>query len=579
MHTILIGVPQGLKPAGLLTSNGTAEAVPFPNPKPLPTISQWPRLLRSFTDQHCFQLAPRDISSITMVWRMIDLIFSATLRQATAAMAEVLVPLRSLLSVALPIMLFSCVLAQAGQESLQEIASALRNQEFDRALDLLKGELQASPGNAQLWTMQGVAYAGRGQKKEALSSFRRALKISPDSVPALQGAAQIEYDAGSAAGIPLLEHLLQLRPNDLTSHGMLAVLQYQQGNCAAASVHFEKAASLFDSQPPALHAYTTCLVKLKRFDKAEAVFQKSLALSPDDRRERQVLASIQLMAHQPKESLATLEPLLESNPDAQTLELASAAYEDAHDTERAVDALRQAILLNPENVLLYVDFAAISATHQSFQVGINVVNDGIHLLPKAAPLYFARGVLYVQLAEYEKGQADFEKAYDLDPSQSLSVAAQGLAAVQQNDLAHALADVQEKLQGKPADPILLYLQADVLSQEGAAPGSAEFQTAMRSAKQAVALRPALGPARSVLAKLYLQSGQYPEAAAQCRKALEIDPKDQSALYHLIQALRKTDKKGEIPELLKRLALLRQQATNEEREQYRYKLVEGDAQPR
>ena len=106
-------------------------------------------------------------------------------------------------------------------------------------------------------------------------------------------------------------------------------------------------------------------------------------------------------------------------------------------------------------------------------------------------------------------------------------------------------------------------------------GSAEFQTALRSAKEAIALRPSLGPARSVLAKLYLQAGQYPEAAVQCRKALEIQPKDQTALYHLIQALRKTEKKGEIPELLKRLAQLRQDATKDEREQYRYKLVEGD----
>jgi tetratricopeptide (TPR) repeat protein len=79
----------------------------------------------------------------------------------------------------------------------------------------------------------------------------------------------------------------------------------------------------------------------------------------------------------------------------------------------------------------------------------------------------------------------------------------------------------------------------------------------------------------VLAKLYLQNGQFPEAAEQCRKALEIDPKDQTALYHLIQALRKSDKNGEIPPLLKQLAALRQQATHDEREQFRYKLVEGD----
>ena len=205
------------------------------------------------------------------------------------------------------------------------------------------------------------------------------------------------------------------------------------------------------------------------------------------------------------------------------------------------------------------------------------MNDGIGLQPKAASLYFARGVLFVQLAEYEKAQADFESAYALDPSQSLSAAAQGLAAVQQNNLDQALSGVEEKLVHSPSDPILLYLRADILVQKGAERGSPEFQTAMRSAKRAVALRPTLGPARGVLAKLYLQAEQYPEAVAQSKKALEIDPKDQAALYHLIQALRKTGRTSEIPELLKRLALLRQDATKEEREQYRYKLVEGDAQ--
>ena len=51
------------------------------------------------------------------------------------------------------------------------------------------------------------------------------------------------------------------------------------------------------------------------------------------------------------------------------------------------------------------------------------------------------------------------------------------------------------------------------------------------------------------------------------------------MYHLIQALRKSDKQAEIPPLLKQLAQLRQQATNDEREQYRYKLVEGETQTR
>ena len=172
--------------------------------------------------------------------------------------------------------------------------------------------------------MQGTAYAGEGHKQDALTSFSTALKISPDYLPALQGAAQIEFDDANPAAIPILERLLRLRPVDPTGHAMLAVLQYQQGNCKDAVPHFEKAGALFDSRASALHAYATCLVKQKKFEQASKVFQRAVALYPDDRRERQLLAAIQLMAHQPREALATLQPT-QDNPDAESLELTATA--------------------------------------------------------------------------------------------------------------------------------------------------------------------------------------------------------------------------------------------------------------
>jgi tetratricopeptide (TPR) repeat protein len=476
-----------------------------------------------------------------------------------------------------PLILLSLVFAQAPDDQVDRIASALRSRDFATALELLRPALQQFPGDAQLWAMQGTAYAGRGDKQQALASFRTALKISPDYLVALQGAAQIEYDAGSANGIPLLQHVLRLRPHDSMAHGMLAILEYQKGNCSAAVVHFEKAGRLFDSQPAGLHAYATCLVKVEQFDRAAQVFQRTVALNPHDERERHVLAAIQLMANKPADALATLEPLLKTdNPGAATLELASKAYENSKETSQAVSLLRQAILLEPQNVNLYLDFANISYAHDSFQVGIDVIGDGLTLQPKAAPLYFARGVLYVQLAQYDKAEADFQKAYELDPNQSLSSAAQGLAAAQENDFDRALAKVQASLARKPDDAFMLYMQADLLAATNGEPGTADFELAMRSARKAVALQPTLGPARSVLAKLYLESGKYEEAAQECRKALESNPKDQAAVYHLIQALRKTGKKDEIPDLLQRLAALRRQKAKEENDRYSYKLVEEGA---
>jgi len=360
---------------------------------------------------------------------------------------------------------------------------------------------------------------------------------------------------------------------------MLAVLEFRQRNCTEAVGHFEAAGSLVDSQPDAQNAYGTCLVRLRRFDDATKVFERSLSLNPDDPRRRQLTAAIQLMAHKPREAIATLQPLLTAGrADAHTLELASSAYEEGGDTPEAVSALRQAIILDPHNPNLYVDFANLSMSHQSFQVGITGVSEGISVERSTASLYLARGVLYVQLADYEKAEADFETAHQLDPGQSLSSAAQGLVAAQQNDLERALAAVQNKLARKPNDAYLLYLQADFLAQKGAEPNTPAFQTALQSAKKAVALQPGLGEARVVLAKLYMQSGKYQDAAAECRKALEINPKDQTAVYRLIQALRKTGNQKELPDLLKRLAQLRKQAAKEEGERNRYRLVEGNSQP-
>jgi tetratricopeptide (TPR) repeat protein len=100
-----------------------------------------------------------------------------------------------------------------------------------------------------------------------------------------------------------------------------------------------------------------------------------------------------------------------------------------------------------------------------------MINAGLEAEPKAAALYVARGVLYVQLAQYDKAEADFEQANALDPRQSIGSAAEGLAAVQKNDPDRALTTVRSKLAKKPNDPFLLYLQADILTQRGLEPGS------------------------------------------------------------------------------------------------------------
>ena len=469
---------------------------------------------------------------------------------------------------------------QAINESLNSITSALQDHDFQRALQLLRSALEKSPASPQLWMLQGLAYSGESDSKSALASYKHAITISSDYLPALEGAAQIEYEAGSADAVPLLRHILKLRPDDATSHAMLAVLAEKNSDCSTAVENYAASGQLLNSQPEALQGYGLCLLKLNQTDKAIAVYQRLVEAAPENPRWRRGLAAVQLAAAEPQDAIATLQPLLNAGPDVSTMRLAAAAFEANKDTPSAVKILHDAIVKDPRQVALYADFAELAMDHQSFQAGVEMIDAGIKLQPDAAPLYLARGVLYVQLAEYENAEADFEKAEQLDPKMGMSAAAQGMLAEEedQKDPERALNTVRAKLAQHPGDAFLWYLQAAIVSQKSPDPGSTDFEKGLYSARRAVALQPSLEAAHNVLAKYYLDSGQNALAAKECRLVLEKSPSDQSALYHLVMALRKTGNQAEIPDLLKRLAKARQDATRQEGERNRYKLVVAPSKP-
>lgn len=142
-----------------------------------------------------------------------------------------------------------------------------------------------------------------------------------------------------------------------------------------------------------------------------------------------------------------------------------------------------------------------------------MIDAGLSVQPKAAPLYLARGILYVQLADYDHADADFEKANELDSHLALTEAAQGMIAEQRNDLDKALAVVRAKLAKRPNDALLLYVQADILLQKNPDTRGSEFRQAVASARKAANLQPSLVYAHDTLAKLYLEAGQNQQAVA------------------------------------------------------------------
>lgn len=360
-------------------------------------------------------------------------------------------------------------------------------------------------------------------------------------------------------------------PGDETAHEMLAVLEEKQGNCRAANEHFVLSENTTQTHPQSLEAYGYCLVQTKQPEKAVPVFERLAALLPEKTYPKYDIAVALIEAKQNEAALRILEPMLavdQSDPDI--LSLASEAYEATGNTPKAVSLLRQAIVLKPATPSYYVAFARLCLDHDSFQVGIDMIDAGLTHVSNDPSLYISRGLLYAQLAQYDKAEADFNKADQLDSEQSLGSYFSDLAEISRNNPEKALSDVRSQLRAHPDSPSLHYLLAKLLWNR-----SGTTDEAIASAFQALKLKPDMVEARDLLASIYIQTEKYDLAMQQCRLALKDAPSDQSAMYHLIIALRHSGPDGqrEIPTLVKQLSDLKQNARQLETEQKTFKLVE------
>lgn len=450
-----------------------------------------------------------------------------------------------------------------GDSDAAHVVQLIRAQQYDVAEQEIERLLSLQPHDCRLLSLRGLALNGLRQPAAAKQAFDQALRFCPDDLLALEGAAQISYAEKQPDAVPLLQRILALRPEDVTSHAMLASAYRTTQDCKAAIPHFEASRPMFSSHPQLQEGYAFCLATMHEYQQAAANYAEVVASHPDETA-RYNLAIVQWRLHDPKAALATLQALLNSSAEEAALQLASRVAEEAGDTPQAVQLLRQAILRQPGNPDNYLRFAELSFAHNSYQVGIDMLNAGLTQLPEAARLYLARGVLEVQLSQFPQAIADFEKTHSLEPQLSLAMDAIGIMRSQQHQSAASLALFAEQAQLHPHDGLLQYLYAEALSQ--APPAGDTLTRAIAAAERSVEINPDYEPARDLLAVLYLRANQPDRTIAQAEAALKIDPDDEAALYQEMMARRRLGQTEDVRRLVQRMNEIRRKNAEQQQRQ-------------
>ena len=433
----------------------------------------------------------------------------------------------------------------------QEIYELLAARRFQQAEQVATAYLANKPGDCSVNVFLGLAYRGEARLEPAFKAFHTAMEKCPQSLAALEGAAETAFLLTNPQARDLLTRVIKLRPADETGYAMLASLNARSGDCAGAVENYGKAPAHVEGNPAALREYAACLVALGRPADAARQMSRLVALH-DNSSNRLALARTQADAKDASGALATLQPLLGASATDGTAFLLAAEIAEANDqTPQAVEWFRRAIELNPRDATAYLAFADMSFSHGAYKVGVDFVNIGIRQLPTEARLYLARGVLEEQVNQMDSALHDFEDAHRLDPQLSFAQDAMGMLFSQKHDTAAALKLFEEQSQLHRDDPLLQYLYAEALSQIEN-PDQALLERAIATAQRALQLEPGYQPARDLLCVLLLRHNDFGSVVVQAEEAIKRDPYDEVALYQELLAEHKLHHADRASVLVKKL---------------------------
>lgn len=459
----------------------------------------------------------------------------------------------------------------------------IRDHQWDAGVDILRPLLQVTPPNPKVFNLMGLAFAGKKEPRQATLYFEQALKIDPNFTPALKNLAIEEIGVGEiAAAKKHLETALQQSPEDPIVNLYLGEIFYQQSAFAPAVEHLRRAGSLSERDPNVLASLAISEFKT---DQREDGLRSIRSLRPDALNQSSTLALgvelakaelcdnaipyllsasmaypadvdigydlgvCYLAAKQYPEAAATLQTLIDEGHESSEIDNTLAeAYEAENKTQKAVDALRRAISLNPGDDENYLDFASICLDHQDFTNAAKVLSVGLDVHPKSSRLVFERGILNAMQDRFEDAEKDFQLSSDLAPESDAGYIGLGVTYLETGKAAQAVPVLRSRLHDHPDDANLNFLLAEALLRSGVQQGSADYAEAQTRLERSTQLNPNMVEPHVSLGKIYLQEDKPGEAAQQFERARKIDPNSKAACAHLAVAYRKlgqTDKAREV----------------------------------
>ena len=288
----------------------------------------------------------------------------------------------------------------AGGSGYADAEALIRRGEWDKGMALLAPVIEADRGSPKAHNLMGIALMGKGEFARANEHFRLALKRDPRFHPALKNLAISELNQNDlGAAERHFREALELAPNDPVIHMYLGEFAYGRREYKQAAFHLGEAEAFVLSDPNLLlhlvdsyfrtgrEVEATDLIKglegreldpglqfqvalmlgeHGRFAEAASWFLRIRQRFPESYNVGFNLAVCYLKAKQYGEAITVLNDLHQrGHRTGEVYHLLAEAYEANQQVQQAIDALREAVALDPANPENYGELAALCIDHEA----------------------------------------------------------------------------------------------------------------------------------------------------------------------------------------------------------------------
>ncbi|MFZ2974520.1 MAG: XrtA/PEP-CTERM system TPR-repeat protein PrsT [Ferribacterium limneticum] len=429
---------------------------------------------------------------------------------------------------------------------IAEVPMLLAANRLDQAREKAEKAIELAPGSASAWNMKASVHHAALDAKDALTSYDKALSLSPKHLDARIARAalliDLKRDADARKDLDFLKTFAEDEPR---AAYLRAVLAGKKGDAKETNETLKEVTRTVDSLPPAwltrreqlLMAGALAHYSLGNHQKSREYLDILISRSPNNMGAKKLLASIYLDAKDYGRAQSLLESLQRTLPeDPQVMFLLGSVHLAQKRYAQASGLLEQATArsVSPE----------MSRSLAFSQLGSGQVEKGISSLEKAfaanpsdTPSGIALASLYMRLGKIDKAKKVASTMIKLDPANLIALNLLASLKVVSGDKAGGRAIYEQVLiKNSMFVPSVLNLaRLDA--------GEKHYDEARRRLNELLKVNSNDHQVLFEFGQLELRAGQSAEAVRFFKKAGEVqrtDPSPTLALINLLLGQRQED---------------------------------------